>query len=122
MSGAHYSTYHSESHFTQADSFIPKRWLDSRDKRFESDSRTAVQPFSLGPRNCLGRKCVLILDIFGNRANRVHSLAYAEMRLIVTKVFWSFEMTMDESSVTWNIQKSYNIWERKPLMVDLSLA
>ncbi|OQD86411.1 hypothetical protein PENSOL_c089G10807 [Penicillium solitum] len=55
VSGAHYSTYHSESHFTKADSFIPERWLDSRDKRFESDSRTAVQPFSIGPRNCLGR-------------------------------------------------------------------
>ncbi|KAF4761614.1 hypothetical protein N7455_002375 [Penicillium solitum] len=105
VSGAHYSTYHSESHFTKADSFIPERWLDSRDKRFESDSRTAVQPFSLGPRNCLGR-----------------NLAYAEMRLIVTKVFWGFDMTMDESSAAWNIQKSYNIWERKLLMVNLSLA
>ncbi|KAJ5384673.1 hypothetical protein N7517_002584 [Penicillium concentricum] len=105
VSGAHYSTYHSESHFAEADSFIPERWLESRDKRFESDSRTAVQPFSLGPRNCLGR-----------------NLAYAEMRLIAAKVFWSFDMTMEENSTAWNIQKAYNIWERKPLMVNLSLA
>ncbi|CAI7598546.1 unnamed protein product [Penicillium glandicola] len=105
VSVAHYSTYHSESHFTDADSFIPERWLESRDKRFESDSRTAVQPFSLGPRNCIGR-----------------NLAYAEMRLIATKVFWSFDMAMDESSAAWDIQKSYNIWERKPLKANLSLA
>ncbi|KAJ5960262.1 Cytochrome monooxygenase lcsI [Penicillium vulpinum] len=105
VSGAHYSTYHSESHFTEADSFIPERWLENRDKRFELDNRNAVQPFSLGPRNCLGR-----------------NLAYAEMRVIAAKVFWSFDMTMDESSTDWNIQKSYNIWERKPLMVNLSLA
>lgn len=52
----------------------------------------------------------------------IYSLAYAEMRLIATKVFWSFDMTMHESSTAWNIQKSYNIWERKPLMVNLSLA
>lgn len=52
----------------------------------------------------------------------IYSLAYAEMRLIVTKVFWGFDMTMDESSAAWNIQKSYNIWERKLLMVNLSLA
>lgn len=31
-------------------------------------------------------------------------------------------MTMDESSTGWIIQESYNIWERKPLMVKLSLA
>ncbi|KAJ5276481.1 Cytochrome monooxygenase lcsI [Penicillium chrysogenum] len=105
VSGAHYSTYHSESHFADADSFIPERWLESRDKRFESDNRPAVQPFSLGPRNCLGR-----------------NLAYAEMRLIATKIFWSFEMSMDESSTGWIIQESYNIWERKPLMVKLSLT
>ncbi|KAJ5774355.1 Cytochrome monooxygenase lcsI [Penicillium paradoxum] len=105
VSGAHYSTYHAESLFTEADSFIPERWLDSRDKRFESDNRAAVQAFSLGPRNCLGR-----------------NLAYAEMRLIAAKVIWSFDMSLDERSATWNIQKSFNIWERDPLMVKLSLA
>lgn len=29
-------------------------------------------------------------------------------------------MTLDESSAGWNIQKAFNIWERKPLMVKLS--
>ncbi|KAJ5125372.1 Cytochrome monooxygenase lcsI [Penicillium atrosanguineum] len=91
--------------FTDADSFIPERWLENRDKRFESDCRTALQAFSLGPRNCLGR-----------------NLAYAEMRLIAAKMLWSFDMTLDESSASWNIQKAYNIWERKPLMVKLSLV
>ncbi|KAJ5292490.1 uncharacterized protein N7443_008443 [Penicillium atrosanguineum] len=105
VSGAHYSTYHTESLFTDADSFIPERWLENRDKRFESDCRTALQAFSLGPRNCLGR-----------------NLAYAEMRLIAAKMLWSFDMTLDESSASWNIQKAYNIWERKPLMVKLSLV
>lgn len=50
------------------------------------------------------------------------SLAYAEMRLIAAKMLWSFDMTLDESSASWNIQKTYLIWERKPLMLKLSQA
>jgi hypothetical protein len=44
------------------------------------------------------------------------------MRLIAAKILWSFDMTLDESSASWNVQKAYNIWERKPLMVKLSKA
>ncbi|KAJ5693370.1 Cytochrome monooxygenase lcsI [Penicillium macrosclerotiorum] len=103
VSGAHYSTYHAESHFADADSFIPERWLENRDKRFEADCRGSLQAFSLGPRNCLGR-----------------NLAYAEMRLIMAKILWSFDMTLGKALADWHIQKAYNIWEKKPLMVTLS--
>lgn len=34
--------------------YIPERWL--RAKEFESDQRHAVQPFSVGARNCVGQK------------------------------------------------------------------
>ncbi|KAJ5908632.1 Cytochrome monooxygenase lcsI [Penicillium taxi] len=105
VAGAHYSTYHSKDHFAEADSFIPERWLDNRDERFESDCRSALQPFSLGPRNCLGK-----------------NLAYAEIRLIAAKLLWSFDMTLDEASSGWNIQRSFHIWEKPPLMVKLSEA
>lgn len=33
------------------------------DPEFESDKRHALQPFSLGPRNCLGRKYVSSLSL-----------------------------------------------------------
>lgn len=49
-----------------------------------------------------------------------YSLAYAEMRLIAAKILWSFDMVLDQNSSEWNIQKSYNIWEKKPLLVRLS--
>lgn len=39
--------------------FIPERWLDS-DSRFQNDKREVLQPFSLGPRNCIGKKSVSI--------------------------------------------------------------
>jgi cytochrome P450 len=43
-----------DSNFRRAEDFIPERWLG--DARFKNDNRSAVQPFSAGPRNCIGRK------------------------------------------------------------------
>jgi len=36
------------------DSFVPERWLG--DEKYASDQRDSFAPFSLGPRNCIGRK------------------------------------------------------------------
>ncbi|KAJ5280754.1 Cytochrome monooxygenase lcsI [Penicillium angulare] len=105
VGGAHYSTYHAECYFADAESYIPERWLEDREARYESDDRAALSVFSLGPRNCIGK-----------------NLAYAEMRLIVAKVFWSFDMKLDDSTAGWADQKAYNNWEKQPLMVHLSKA
>ncbi|KAL8898400.1 MAG: hypothetical protein Q9207_006723 [Kuettlingeria erythrocarpa] len=43
---------HDARNFHDPMSFIPERWLDPTCK----DTREASQPFSLGPRGCLGRK------------------------------------------------------------------
>lgn len=50
----HYAMYRSPRNFTRPDEFIPERWLD--DPRFSTDNKASLQPFSIGPRNCLGRK------------------------------------------------------------------
>lgn len=44
----------SSRNFKEPESFVPERWLG--DARFESDDRAAFQPFSFGPRNCIGKK------------------------------------------------------------------
>lgn len=49
-----WANFHSPEHFTQPDSFIPERWLG--DPRFANDKREVVNPFSVGPRNCIGKK------------------------------------------------------------------
>lgn len=49
-----WSTYHSADNFRDPDLFIPERFMG--DERFASDKRSALQPFHIGPRNCLGRK------------------------------------------------------------------
>lgn len=48
------AAYQSSANFTDPDQFIPERFLD--DPRFVDDSKTVLQPFSFGPRNCIGRK------------------------------------------------------------------
>jgi cytochrome P450 len=49
--------YRSPKLFKEPLSFIPERWTG--DQRFVNDKLTAVQPFSVGPRNCLGKKYVV---------------------------------------------------------------
>lgn len=44
---------HNAANFAQPDEFIPERWID---ESFKNDHFKASQPFSLGPRVCLGKK------------------------------------------------------------------
>lgn len=46
----------SPAHFHQPDQFHPERWLPEADKVFNNDDKDVVQPFSVGPRNCLGQQ------------------------------------------------------------------
>lgn len=54
VAAPHLAMYTSERNFKDPTSFIPERWLG--DERFADDERTALQPFSVGSRDCLGKK------------------------------------------------------------------
>jgi cytochrome P450 len=54
VSAPHFAMYTSASNFKDPFSFLPERWLG--DPRFEGDKRHALQPFHVGPRDCLGKK------------------------------------------------------------------
>jgi cytochrome P450 len=45
---------HSERNFRDPEAYVPERWLG--DERYAGDQRDVVNPFSFGPRNCLGKK------------------------------------------------------------------
>jgi len=51
-----WSVTHDEKNFHNPYEFIPSRWLDPLSR----DIKHASQPFSLGPRGCLGRKYVFL--------------------------------------------------------------
>jgi len=48
-----WASAHNPLHFRDPDAFIPERWIDPA---YDSDVKKAIQPFSLGPRNCIGKK------------------------------------------------------------------
>ncbi|KAF9880334.1 cytochrome p450 [Colletotrichum karsti] len=97
-----WAMYYSEKNFTDPKNYHPERWLG--DPAFANDNKEAFQPFHLGPRNCIGR-----------------NLAYVEMRIILTRMLWNFDMKIADDSLDWvGRQKIYLLWEKGPLNVHLT--
>ncbi|KAM6529442.1 hypothetical protein FALCPG4_007578 [Fusarium falciforme] len=95
--------FHNPNFFKDPESFIPERWLD--DPSFSGDQKAAFEPFSTGPRNCIGKKSVL---------------AYAEMRLILARIIWNFDLEIDPRSEGWiDRNEIYLLWEKPDLYVRL---
>ncbi|KAL8709009.1 MAG: hypothetical protein Q9220_006218 [cf. Caloplaca sp. 1 TL-2023] len=46
----------SQENFVEPLGFLPERWLPDADPRFGKDRKEVFQPFSAGPRNCIGQK------------------------------------------------------------------
>jgi hypothetical protein len=44
-----------EVNFTRPEEFLPERWFDDAPAEFANDRREIYQPFSFGPRNCIGK-------------------------------------------------------------------
>jgi cytochrome P450 len=86
------AAYWSEFNFHQPLTFRPERWFPGAttdpSSLFFNDNRAVVQLFSVGPRNCIG-----------------HNLAYNEMRLILARVLWNFDLKPCEESQDWHNQK-----------------
>ncbi|PMD41851.1 cytochrome P450 [Hyaloscypha variabilis F] len=95
-----YACFRNEKNFQQPDEFIPERFLSNTG--FDSDNRSALQPFSYGPRNCMGRH-----------------MAYVEMRMILVSMLWNFDYELCDESQNWLDQKVYLVWRKDPLMVRL---
>jgi hypothetical protein len=49
-----------------------------------------------------------------------NSLAYAEMRLILARMIWNFDMEIAPDSWNWINQKAYVVWEKPALNVRLA--
>lgn len=91
---------HSSLNFEHPEKFIPERWLGEK-SIYDHDRRDAIQPFSTGPRNCIGR-----------------NLANLEMKMVLAKLIWRFDLE-DCTPGNWLDQKIFMVWEKKPLLVKL---
>lgn len=101
------SATRSPRNFHLPDSFIPDRWLPSSPSCFATDHRAACQPFSTGPRGCLGK-----------------SLAYHELRLILARLLWGFDLALcpeSDQGKRWDAQRVYMLWEKGLLMCMLKI-
>ena len=56
-------------------------------------------------------------DSYSNLARL--SLAYFEMRSILARVLWNFDMQIDQASQGWAEQKEYSLWDKPSLWVRL---
>ncbi|PGH01390.1 hypothetical protein AJ79_07931 [Helicocarpus griseus UAMH5409] len=97
-----WATYHNEKHFTDPFAYHPERFLG--DPKFANDRREALQPFHVGPRNCLGR-----------------NLAYTEMRLILARLIYNFDMKLAPECADWmRKQRVFLFWTKGALKVHLT--
>jgi cytochrome P450 len=95
-----HAMYTHEKNFTRPLEFLPQRWLG--DAEFDADEKQCLQPFSVGSRDCVGK-----------------NMAYHEMRLIIAKVLYHFDLVLCPESDEWNLQNTYILWEKKPLICKL---
>nr|ULA45394.1 cytochrome P450 monooxygenase NecC [Nectria sp. HLS206] len=99
-----YAANRSPTHFHLADEFHPERWIPGEDLAFKNDKKEVAQPFSVGPRNCLGQH-----------------LAWHEMRVLICSTILNFEnlRLLSEDEDWLGIQKVYITWEKPPLMIQM---
>ncbi|KAF1992220.1 cytochrome protein [Aulographum hederae CBS 113979] len=102
------AAYWSPLNFNRADEYHPERFQpgwDAPDSPWKDDNKAVINPFSLGPRNCVGK-----------------NLAYAEMRLVLARMLWNFDMELLPESKGWVYgQKAYGLWHKPTMNVKLSL-
>ncbi|KAB8216388.1 cytochrome P450 [Aspergillus novoparasiticus] len=88
---------HSEEYFAEPMRFKPERWLDPE----SSDVKEASQPFSMGPRGCLGQ-----------------NFAYMEINLILAKMLWKYHLSLVNPALDWEGESRLHVmWWKPALMV-----
>ncbi|KAE9977278.1 hypothetical protein BLS_001534 [Venturia inaequalis] len=100
----HLAASWSPTNFAEPTKFAPERHLRNgeRPEIYEGDKRGAMQPFSLGPRGCLGK-----------------NLANAEIKLIISRMIYNFdfEVVGGREREDWAVQKVWGLYDKKPLML-----
>ncbi|KAI1420447.1 cytochrome P450 monooxygenase [Xylaria sp. FL1777] len=97
-----FASFNATSNWVEPRRFAPERWTGEDPEKYSRDRRDALKPFSYGPRNCLGQQ-----------------LANHEVRLIIAKMAWHFDLVLMNECIGWENQTSYTFWEKHPLWVKM---
>jgi cytochrome P450 len=103
VGNSNYEMTRDARYWRHPDSFLPERWIDEG----FGDNRKASQPFSMGPRGCLGI-----------------NLAYLELKIILAKVVFAYNLQLVSKGLgDWNEEcKNFFLWKRPKLMVKFQLV
>ena len=94
------AAYTHPANFTDPLKWDPTRWLEN--PAYDKDVKDVYQPFSVGPRNCIGR-----------------NLAWAETKLIMAKMIWNFDFDLLDDNFEPQRQKMHVLWQKPQLRVKL---
>lgn len=84
--------------WTYPNEFRPERWVGDG---FKGDDKRASQPFSLGPRGCLGV-----------------NMAYLELRIAAAKVVWMYDLEMASEIASWHDAcVDMGLWKKPEFLV-----
>lgn len=98
-----WAMYRDPQHFADPERFDPERFANPGVGKYATDRLDAMNPFLLGPRNCIGQ-----------------NLAYAEMRLVMARLIWGFDMELAKGNDEWLTgQKNYLLWDKPELKMYL---
>ncbi len=87
----------SSANFQDPMLFKPERWIDPE----IGDKLEASQPWSTGPRGCIGR-----------------NLAWLELRVTLAKLLWVYDLKFADSSFDWHTEsRMFVMWKKLPLLV-----
>ncbi|KAL9624595.1 MAG: hypothetical protein Q9160_001260 [Pyrenula sp. 1 TL-2023] len=98
VSFCQYAAYRNPSNFSEPDRFLPRRWTSP--EAFKRHNAEIFHPFSVGPRNCIGKGWGLMA-----------------VRALLANVLVRFDLERVEPHWRWEEQNSWFIWEKKDLMV-----
>lgn len=105
-----WATYRAKRNFVEPERFMPTRWLLNDAKSSGNNSnmqadKSAFNPFSLGPHNCPGQ-----------------NLAWLELRLILAKLLWTFDVSTSPGLdlPVWEKQGIWWFWDKQPTMIRLT--
>ncbi len=101
---AQFAAYRSSRHFAEPLTFAPERWLGAGEGAtvYARDNRDMFKPFSFGTRNCVGQ-----------------NLAMLELKLILARLLWRFDVRVLPGQESWIRQRTFLSWEKPRLMCRL---
>ncbi|KAH8678803.1 cytochrome P450 [Tricladium varicosporioides] len=97
--------FRNPEYFYESSTFLPERWLPEArnpDSPFYNDRADVFLPFGLGSRSCIGRE-----------------LAWSEMRLVLARLLWRFDVQSVGEPLKWDELRTFLITEKRPIMVSL---